>query len=144
MRIMKFQRTTLVAACFALAACQSFEPLQARADRSVRVAPAKAANSNTNFAQVGIASWYGKGHQGRKTANGERFNRAADTAAHRSLPFNTIVRVTHIESGKSTRVRINDRGPMIRGRIIDLSDAAATELGIRDDGVAKVRIEVER
>lgn len=92
--------------------------------------------------QIGIASWYGKQHQGLKTANGEIFDPFAITAAHRSLPFNTLVRVTELKSGNSLLVRINDRGPGVRGRIIDLSDTAAALLGIRGSGLAKVRVEV--
>ena len=74
-------------------------------------------------------------------ANGERFDRFEMTAAHRSLPFNTVVRVTALASGREVTVRITDRGPHVRGRIIDLSEQAAGELGIRDGGVARVRIE---
>jgi rare lipoprotein A len=95
-----------------------------------------------SFSETGVASWYGAPHQGRKTASGERFDRTALTAAHRSLPLGTTVRVTSLESGKSVKVRINDRGPHARGRIIDLSDRAAHALGLRDDGVGRVRLEV--
>ena len=82
----------------------------------------------------GVASWYGPGFHGRKTASGERFNQNAFTAAHRTLPFGTLVRVTH--KGRSVTVRINDRGPFIRGRSIDLSKAAARAIGC--PGVCKV------
>ncbi|MBK7255497.1 MAG: septal ring lytic transglycosylase RlpA family protein [Ignavibacteria bacterium] len=71
-----------------------------------------------------MASWYGPGFQGRKTANGERFNTYEMTAAHKTLPFNTLIKVTNLDNGVSTVVRINDRGPFVRGRIIDLSNAA--------------------
>jgi len=90
----------------------------------------------------GVASWYGKEHQGRKTANGERFNMYAHTAAHRSLPFGTKVRVTNLRNNRQTIVRINDRGPYVRGREIDLSYAAARDLGMLETGVEKVRIDV--
>lgn len=88
----------------------------------------------------GIASWYGPGFHGRKTANGERFDSYDLTAAHKTLPFNTLVRVTNLENGKSTIVRINDRGPYAGGRIIDLSYAAKQEIGM--SGLARVRLEI--
>ena len=92
-------------------------------------------------AQCGIASWYGPGFHGKKAASGERFNQDALTAAHKSLPFGTSVKVTDQRTGKSIMVRINDRGPYIKGRIIDLSKAAATQLGIRVRGSSPVCIE---
>jgi rare lipoprotein A len=100
--------------------------------------------SATSFAfeQEGLASWYGGKFQGRRTANGEIFDTNEFTAAHKSLPFGTIVKVTSLENGKSTVVRINDRGPFVPGRIIDLSQAAASAIGLAGKGVAKVRIEV--
>jgi len=94
------------------------------------------------FEQEGLASWYGGKFQGRRTANGEIFDTNEFTAAHKTLPFGTIVKVTSLESGKSTVVRINDRGPFIPGRIIDLSRAAAAAIGLAGKGVTKVRIEV--
>lgn len=93
-------------------------------------------------AETGWASWYGKAHDGERTASGERFDMHALTAAHRTLPFGTIVRVTHLESGRSVIVRINDRGPFRRDRIIDLSYEAARELGIVAGGAARVEITV--
>lgn len=101
---------------------------------------AKNRDVNPEFVQEGIASWYGPGFQGRKTANGERFNTHEMTAAHKTLPFNTLLKVTNLENGVSTIVRINDRGPYVRGRIIDLSNAAKTE--IQMGGLAEVRIEI--
>ena len=94
------------------------------------------------FEQEGLASWYGGKFQGRRTANGEVFDTNEFTAAHKTLPFGTVVKVTSLENGKSTAVRINDRGPFIPGRIIDLSRAAAAAIGLAGKGVAKVRIEV--
>jgi rare lipoprotein A len=88
----------------------------------------------------GMASWYGPGFHGRQTANGERFNQHSLTAAHRSLPFGTKVRVTNANNGRSVVVRINDRGPFVGGRSIDLSAAAARAIGM--SGVAPVRIEI--
>lgn len=87
---------------------------------------------------AGMASWYGPGFHGWKTASGERFNTGALTAAHKTLPFGTRVRVVNVRTGRSVVVRINDRGPFIRGRVIDLSKAAARAIGM--DGVAPVRL----
>jgi rare lipoprotein A len=94
------------------------------------------------FEQEGLASWYGGKFQGRQTASGEIFDTNEFTAAHKTLAFGTIVKVTSLENDKSTVVRINDRGPFIPGRIIDLSRAAAATIGLAGTGVAKVRIEV--
>ena len=93
--------------------------------------------------QRGYATWYGGSLHGGPTASGERFNKHALTAAHRKLPFGTRVRVTHRDNGKSVIVRINDRGPVgKKKRIIDVSEAAAKRLGMIDQGVAPVTIEV--
>ena len=92
--------------------------------------------------QKGKAVWYGNEYHGRPTASGEIFNQNAMTAAHRTLPLNTIVRVKNLKNGRTVKVRINDRGPFTRGRIIDLSKGAARELGMISDGVVPVRIEV--
>lgn len=93
------------------------------------------------FDQVGIASWYGSRHHGRRTASGERFDMRAMTAAHRTLPMDTVVRVTNLENDRTVMVRINDRGPYVPGRVIDLSSEAARALGMRRKGLARVRIE---
>lgn len=90
----------------------------------------------------GKASWYGREQHGHLTANGERFNMYALTAAHRTLRMNTRVRVTNLRNGRSVVVRINDRGPYSRGRILDVSYAAAIKLGMVNAGVVPVRIEV--
>ena len=92
----------------------------------------------------GMASWYGQEYAGRTTANGEIFDPMSLTAAHRSLPFGTVVRVRNQANGKIVQVRINDRGPFIENRIIDLSYAAAVEIGMVNAGVAPVRVEVVR
>jgi rare lipoprotein A len=89
----------------------------------------------------GKASYYGARHHGRKTASGERFDQHALTAAHRSLPFGSRVRVTNLRNDKNVVVRINDRGPYAKGRIIDLSQRAAERLGMLRDGVVPVRVE---
>ena len=93
-------------------------------------------------AQVGTASFYSHGHDGRRTASGERFDMDEMTAAHRTLPFGTRVRVTNLANGRRVVVRINDRGPFRRKRIIDVSYAAARELGMVRRGTARVRVEV--
>ncbi len=90
----------------------------------------------------GISSWYGSKFHGRRTSNGERYNMYAFTAAHKTWPMNTMVRVTNLQTKKSTVVRINDRGPFVRGRIIDCSYAAGKSLGLDRAGIAKVQIEV--
>ncbi|MEQ8757198.1 MAG: septal ring lytic transglycosylase RlpA family protein [Coleofasciculus sp. G1-WW12-02] len=103
---------------------------------------AQVAIGSVRFQVKGIASWYGPGFHGNRSASGERFNQNALTAAHRSLPFGTNVRVTNLNNGRSVIVRINDRGPYARGRVIDLSAAAARVLGLLRTGVAPVQIEV--
>ena len=90
-------------------------------------------------AMRGIASYY---KSGKRTANGERFNPMGLTAAHRSLPFGTKVRVTQVKSGRSVVVRINDRGPFVGGRIIDLALGAAKVIGLNHSGVARVQVDV--
>ena len=90
----------------------------------------------------GRASWYGPGFHGRLTANGERYNQYAFTAAHRYLRFGTRVRVTNLKNGRSVVVRINDRGPFVGNRVIDLSAAAASSLNMINSGVAPVRVTV--
>ena len=95
---------------------------------------------NKGGGQTGMASYYGPGFHGRKTASGETFNKNDLTAAHRSLPFGSKVTVTDLKTGKSVVVRINDRGPFSGGRVIDLSEGAARNLGIINKGVAQVKI----
>lgn len=92
--------------------------------------------------ETGGASWYGGKFQGRLTANGEIFDTNKFTAAHKTLPFNTIVEVTDLHNGKKVYVRINDRGPFVAGRVIDLSRAAAEKIGLVGKGVTRVRLRV--
>jgi rare lipoprotein A len=96
----------------------------------------------TSHAEVGVASYYAGGHQGRRTASGERFDMNEMTAAHRTLPFGTRVRVTNLQNGHEVVVRINDRGPWKKRRVIDVSYAAARKLGLVGPGTAKVRLDV--
>jgi rare lipoprotein A len=112
-----------------LAACQSMQTLSPT--EHYRPGPA----------EIGLASWYGPQLQGKRTASGERFDMNTLTAAHRTLPLNSYARVTNLATGRSVVVRINDRGPYLAHRIIDLSARAARELGIEEDGVARVRVE---
>jgi rare lipoprotein A len=111
---------------------------------SDNVAEAGASSSSglatTKRIQSGAASWYGPGFHGRKTASGERFNTHAMTAAHRTLPFGTRVRVVNEKTGRSVVVRINDRGPFSHGRVIDLAKAPASSLGITATGTARVAL----
>ncbi|PSR17171.1 septal ring lytic transglycosylase RlpA family protein [filamentous cyanobacterium CCP3] len=106
--------------------------------------PAPAANQVgvVTSSLTGMASWYGPGFHGRRSASGEVFNQNALTAAHRTLPFGTQVRVTNLSTGQSVVVRINDRGPFGHGRVIDLSSAAAAQIGLRASGVGRVQIDV--
>ena len=92
--------------------------------------------------ETGLASWYGAKHHGKRTASGEIFDQKKFTAAHRTLPWGSIVKVTNLDNGKSVEVRINDRGPFTKGRIIDLSRAAAKALGMLESGVSPVRMEL--
>ncbi len=97
--------------------------------------------SARNYDQTGTASWYGKKFHGRKTANGERYDMHAMSAAHKTLPLPTMVRVTNLDNGRSVVVRVNDRGPFVKSRIIDLSYAAARSLGYDKKGTAHVRVQ---
>jgi rare lipoprotein A len=106
-----------------------------------------ARNAGASFAyepEEGVISWYGYDHIGRKTADGGYFNPEEMVAAHKELPFGTVVRVTRLDNGDSVVVTIKDRGPYIDGRIIDLSRKAAKELGLLNKGIAKGRVEVLR
>jgi rare lipoprotein A len=147
-------RVLVVAAFACLAACATQRPFAA-----LGPAPAPPAHAGTmrpyevggvwyypaqqpHYNEVGLASWYGygDGYGCRATASGEQMDPAALTAAHKTLPLPSIVEVTNLASGKKVRVRINDRGPFVAGRIIDLSPAAAEKLGIYGKGSAKVRV----
>ena len=98
--------------------------------------------SAQGFEEIGVASWYGPGFHGKLTANGEKYNQRGVTAAHKLLPFGTMVRVTNLDNGMSVVVRVNDRGPFLHGRIIDLSEGAAKSINMVDSGTAKVHLEV--
>lgn len=112
--------------------------------RSYRVLGKRYSPSYVEVGQVmkGISSWYGPNFHGKHTSNGEVYNMHARTAAHKTWPMDTMVRVNNLQNGKSTIVRINDRGPFVKGRIIDCSYTAGKELGLDRMGIAKVSIEV--
>lgn len=118
------------AAAFLLAACAGHP------------GPAPMESVTTGWQEEGEASWYGPGFHGRQTASGEVYDMEAMTAAHRELPFGSRVRVINLDNGRETRVRVNDRGPFARGRVLDLSRAAAREIDMLGSGTARVRIEV--
>ena len=103
-----------------------------------------AAGCAPRYTEQGLASWYGPGFVGKRTASSERFVPCKRTAAHLTLPFGTRLRVTNLSNGRIVRVRVNDRGPYVQGRIIDLSRSAAAALGMVRAGVVEVRIEVVR
>ena len=100
------------------------------------------AGGETSFKQKGVASYYADRFQGRKTASGTRYDKKALTAAHKTLPLGTKVRVTNLINGETVDVEINDRGPHVKGRVLDLSRAAAQELGMTSAGVVRVQVEV--
>jgi rare lipoprotein A len=124
----------LIALILLLSACAS-EPGRAAAGR------ASGGTNGQAYEAVGMASWYGGKFHGRTTASGEPYDMHAMTAAHPSLPFGTKVRVTNLENGRSVVLRINDRGPFAKRRIIDVSRHAAEDLGFLGAGLAKVRVE---
>ena len=126
-------------------------PAKAAASPPAVVAPGPAAHpvdldkiATGKAYQIGVAAYYGKKFHGRKTANGEVFNMYKLTAAHRVLPLGTYVKVTNLQNGRWVEVKVNDRGPFIEGRILDLSFAAALELEMVEQGTAKVMIEITR
>ncbi|MGC1188350.1 MAG: septal ring lytic transglycosylase RlpA family protein, partial [Candidatus Acidiferrales bacterium] len=114
----------------------------ARKSRGSKQSPAAGSEGGAGYVEEGVASWYGFPFQGRRTSDGEIYDMNQMVAAHRTLPFNTIVRVTNLRNGLQTEVRIIDRGPFVEGRIIDLSLAAAKALDIVATGTAPVRLEI--
>jgi rare lipoprotein A len=92
--------------------------------------------------ESGLISWYGRPHHGRRTANGEVYDMHAPTAAHKTLPFGTWLEVENLEGGQTTRVRVNDRGPFVKGRVLDVSRSAAVDLGMMSTGVVRGRLRV--
>lgn len=117
-----------VALCLSLGACSWIPKGESQLDVGIK--------------ERGVASWYGAQFHGKQAANGEIFNMEALTAAHRTLPLGSMVRVVNLLNGKHVRVRINDRGPYVNGRILDLSRAAAAQLGMVDGGLSVIQLEV--
>jgi peptidoglycan lytic transglycosylase len=135
-------RSSGIVACCLIMACVA-SVRTAAAQQSLPIEQASRGEQPI-FSESGLATWYGGRHVGRKTASGEYFDARALTAAHRTLPFGTVVRVTDLESGRAVKVRINDRGPYAHVRrraIIDLSKTAAVALGMAREGVSRIRIE---
>ena len=126
--------------CLFLAGCQTRMVI----DQSPNGRDAQVYSGTPTLVEYGMASWYGGRWVGRLTPNGETYRAGDVTAAHKKLPFNTRVRVVDLKTGNSLIVRINNRGPYVKGRIIDLSVAAAKKLGTYDRGIARVRIEALR
>ena len=141
MHSVRITTTLTVLAALLLAGCTAKTPVPRAAPD--RPAPRPTAKP-TGATQTGIASYYAHKYHGRRTASGEVFDMHALTAAHRSLPFGTRVRVTNLANGRSLVLRINDRGPFVRGRIIDVSLRAAKDLGFFVQGTTRVRLEVLR
>ena len=134
-----------VAAALLLAACTAAPPTDVpnQVGKPYRVNGAwYVPRIDRNYDVVGRASWYGRPFHGRRTASGQIFNMNAFTAAHRTLPLGTRVRVTNLANGRSVVVIINDRGPFVKGRIIDVSRHAARRLGFQRKGTARVRVRV--
>jgi peptidoglycan lytic transglycosylase len=130
----------LLAAALVLGACHRAPPPQSPTPTGPNRIPTPMDPTEPVIFEEGIASWYGRAFDGRPTASGEIFDSSALTAAHRRLPFGTLVRVVNVESGDEVVVRINDRGPHVSGRIIDVSRAAADSLGMVRAGTADVRL----
>ena len=135
-----FSRICLVVA-LALSGCTSQRP--GEQDKETPLDKGSAASPKPTHKEVGEASWYGPGLQGNETANGETFDQNKLTAAHPSLPLGTKAQVTNLENGKKVEVKINDRGPYVGHRAIDLSRAAARKIDMEKDGTTKVKIETE-
>jgi rare lipoprotein A len=112
-----------------------------RAAASHPASPQPAAHDGVRYSAVGVASWYGPGFHGRRTADGETFDMHSLTAAHRTLPLHCLVRVTNLANNRSLLVRVNDRGPYVGDRLIDLSAQSAKLLGFYDHGLAKVKVD---
>lgn len=137
--------TTLILALF-LSACGSAAPEPRRAGQQVgqpyringvRYVP----RTDPDYDQVGMASWYGPGFHGKQTASGKRYDMNAMTAAHTTLPFGTRIRVTNLENDRSVVLTVNDRGPFVKGRIVDVSRKASERLGFKTKGKARVRVQ---
>lgn len=132
-------RFTLLILPFLLASCRYHPP---RTEASASIPESRETHSVSVEGTTAVASWYGHPYHGRRTANGEVYDMNLLTAAHRTWPFNTLVRVTHLANKRSVLVRINDRGPFVAGREIDLSREAARRLDMIEEGTARVRLQI--
>jgi rare lipoprotein A len=137
---MRAFRLPLVLVLTSLAGCAS-QPSPAPSPLPAPAISQQPSAPEPSFTQTGLASFYGRAHDGKVTASGESFNPEDLTAAHRTLALGSRVRVTNLENGEAVTVKITDRGPFVRGRIIDLSLAAARALGMTEKGVTRVRLE---
>jgi len=129
----------ITAAILIIAGCVSSPKYQAKRKPQLKW---KVGEETILESTVGIASYYGDEFAGKLTANGEIFNPEGKTCAHRTYPFGTKIKVVNLKNGLSTIVRVNDRGPFVSGRTIDLSRAAAAEIGMLGEGTARVRLEI--
>ena len=132
----------LLVASLAVSACVIARTPVPAADPAVAARPARARFPGAGRREVGLASWYGEPHQGQPTASGEVFDMTRLTAAHRTLPIGTRLRVMNLENGRIVRVRVNDRGPYVAGRVLDLSREAARALGMVERGVVPVKFDI--
>lgn len=139
---MRGRQLLLLGVCVLLLLTMSVGCAKRKRGPSVPVSKRPAMTPTVGATEEGIASWYGHPYHGRRTANGETYDQELMTAAHPSLPFNVWVTVNNLDNGQQTTVRINDRGPFVKGRIIDLSRAAARAVSMLGPGTAKVRITV--
>jgi rare lipoprotein A len=137
----RVSRLILLLAALGLASCTAQTPPPSAPSAPPPAETPQPSEGQPFFTQAGIASFYGAAQNGNLTASGETFDQHDFTAAHRTLAFGTVVRVTNTENGRSVKVSINDRGPHIRDRIIDLSYAAARALGVGKNGLLHVRLE---
>ncbi|MDH2998257.1 hypothetical protein A1D22_10190 [Pasteurellaceae bacterium LFhippo2] len=141
---MKLSFYSILCLCLFITGCSSAQPKKVTKPVSSNIVaqPLSSKSKQAVSSQKGIASSYSDKFNGRRTASGETLNNKKLTAAHRSLPFGTHVRVTALWNNKSVIVRINDRGPFVKGRVIDISKAAAAKIGLLNKGLGKVKVEV--
>jgi rare lipoprotein A len=137
----RFTRATIVLTSISLAGCASQTPPPAPPQLPSEGPTPQSSVEQPFFTQTGLASFYGATQDGKTTADGHTFDQSGFTAAHRTLAFGTVVRVINTDTGRSVKVSINDRGPQVKDRIIDLSYAAARALGMTENGVVQVRLE---
>jgi rare lipoprotein A len=140
----RFTGVTIILTSISLAGCASRTPPPPPPQLPSAGPTPQSSGEQAFFIQTGLASFYGVSQNGKTTADGHIFDQRGFTAAHRTLAFGTVVRVTNTDNGRSVKVSINDRGPQVKDRIIDLSYAAARALGMTENGVVQVRLEAVR